>query len=149
MSTKECSKCGSALPVSSYYKNSASDDGLDYTCRDCRKAYARKYYMKNRKVRCQRKIIERHGVGLIYKNFLLASQDWKCSICGKELKPNSSDACLDHDHRTGEIRGVLCRQCNAYIGRFGDNIIDVSKGIMSDVENETLISAYGYLLNAF
>jgi hypothetical protein len=146
MSTKECSKCGRVLPVSSYYKNSASDDGLDYTCRDCRKACSRRYYRENRKVRCQRKIIKSHGVGLIYKNFLLASQGWKCSICGKELKPNSSDACLDHDHLTGDIRGVLCRYCNGYIGKFGDNIIGISKGIMADTSNQTLVNAYGYLL---
>jgi len=90
-----------------------------------------------------------HGVGLLYKKFIMAAQNWKCPVCGKTLEPNSSDACLDHSHRTGKIRGVLCRGCNGYIGKHGDSIIGVSKGIIADAENELLPNAYSYLLKAF
>jgi hypothetical protein len=141
---KTCSKCGQKLPITQFWVNRSKKDGHCHRCINCSK----RYYQHNKRRINQRTFIKTHGVGLIYKNFLLASQGFKCAICGKSLKPNSSSACLDHDHIYDNIRGVLCRSCNAYIGRFGDNIIDVSKGIMSDVENKDLISAYGYLLNA-
>jgi len=141
---KICSNCGQKLPVTQFWRDKSKSDGYCHQCILC----AKKYYKQNKRRINQRAFIKTHGVGLAYKNMLLASQGFECAICGKALKPNSSKVCLDHSHKTGEIRGVLCRQCNAYIGRFGDDIIGVSKGIMSDVENKTLISAYGYLLNA-
>ena len=143
--TKRCSKCGQKLPVTQFWVDRSKSDGHYNRCINC----AKRYYQQNKRRINQRTFIKTHGVGLTYKNLLLASQGFKCAICGKVLKPNSSEACLDHDHKTDEIRGVLCRLCNAYIGRYGDNIIGVSKGIMSNVENDDLVSAYGYLLNAF
>jgi len=142
---KTCARCKRELPVGQFYKDRSKNDGLRIYCKRCDKAYNR----ANKKRISQRDFKRNHGTGLIYKNFILAAQGWKCPICGKTLEPNSSDVCLDHDHNTGEIRGVLCRACNLYIGKFGDNIIDVSKGIMKDRENQTLINAYGYLLEAF
>ena len=49
------------------------------------------------------------------------NQDGKCTICGK-LFENPSDACVDHSHETDEIRGLLCRQCNAALGLFKDDV---------------------------
>ena len=47
-------------------------------------------------------------------------QDGKCAICGNSFtKP--SDAQVDHDHRTGKIRGLLCHKCNSGMGYFNDN----------------------------
>lgn len=54
---------------------------------------------------------------------LLKAQDGKCAIC---KKPTSFEghhtACIDHDHKTGAIRGVLCSPCNKALGTFGDDI---------------------------
>ena len=48
------------------------------------------------------------------------SQDGKCAICGESfVKP--SDAHTDHNHKTGKIRGLLCRNCNIAVGLFKDN----------------------------
>jgi hypothetical protein len=42
--------------------------------------------------------------------------DEKCEICGFA----DEALCVDHDHETGRIRGVLCRRCNRSIGQLGD-----------------------------
>lgn len=41
------------------------------------------------------------------------SQGGCCAICGEVL---SADPCIDHDHNTGKVRGLLCRSCNSGIG---------------------------------
>lgn len=52
------------------------------------------------------------------KKMLLVDQDYICSLCDKDLsKEPSKNICLDHSHVTGQIRAVLCRNCNANLGR--------------------------------
>lgn len=45
-----------------------------------------------------------------------AVQDNKCSICRAELIKDY----LDHNHKTGQLRGLLCNKCNLGIGYFND-----------------------------
>ena len=45
-------------------------------------------------------------------------QDWKCALCQQSVAPNArKDAVLDHDHDTGVVRGVVCRNCNGMEGK--------------------------------
>jgi len=60
--------------------------------------------------------------GLSYESWLEIwdKQDGKCVICEKPfVKP--SEAYVDHIHKTGEIRGLLCVKCNFGIGYFDDD----------------------------
>lgn len=44
-----------------------------------------------------------------------------CAIC-KATEPGTSRGwCTDHDHETGEVRGILCHRCNRLLGMLGDN----------------------------
>lgn len=52
---------------------------------------------------------------------LLKAIEGRCSICGNTW---SKKLCIDHDHRTGRIRGVLCHNCNVVLG-FVDDRIDI------------------------
>lgn len=57
---------------------------------------------------------------------MFEKQKNKCGICDKEetrlFKGKLTRLCLDHDHNTGKIRGLLCHACNTAIGKFKDNI---------------------------
>lgn len=46
------------------------------------------------------------------------SQGGKCAICGKE---SGKALCVDHDHKTGKVRGLLCDNCNAALGHIHDD----------------------------
>lgn len=46
---------------------------------------------------------------------VLAAQGGRCALTGKPLAP--ADAVLDHDHKTGECRGVLSRGANTMLGK--------------------------------
>lgn len=52
---------------------------------------------------------------------ILTRQEGKCGICPKELKWPDRNSHVDHDHKTGLIRGILCNRCNRGIGAFDDD----------------------------
>jgi hypothetical protein len=57
---------------------------------------------------------------------MLELQNGVCAICGKEEYSkdrigNIKQLCVDHDHTTGKIRGLLCNNCNRGLGFFQDS----------------------------
>jgi len=50
--------------------------------------------------------------------YLFQNQNGKCAICNSNL---SSKICVDHNHKTGKVRGLLCNTCNMSLGGFEDN----------------------------
>jgi hypothetical protein len=51
---------------------------------------------------------------------LLAAQGGGCAVCRRKAKPGRS-LHVDHDHATGEVRGLLCFSCNAALGHLADD----------------------------
>lgn len=47
-------------------------------------------------------------------------QEGKCALCRKRFTQNRR-ACVDHDHRTGAVRGLLCSPCNYELGCLHDD----------------------------
>lgn len=60
------------------------------------------------------------GVQWTGATVLMYERTEMCNLCGKPFK-NTKDKHLDHDHQTGEPRGVLCNRCNQKLGRFQDS----------------------------
>lgn len=56
-------------------------------------------------------------------------QNNKCAICGKVINEFTKDFAIDHNHITGEIRGLLCMNCNIGLGVFRDNKTIMRKAI--------------------
>lgn len=55
---------------------------------------------------------------------LMEAQGGTCAIC-----PRTDDLCVDHDHATGVVRGLLCRSCNSGLGQFRDDPVLLAKAI--------------------
>lgn len=49
---------------------------------------------------------------------MVSEQDGKCAICHAPFGPK---VCVDHDHKTGIVRGLLCSPCNIGLGLFKDD----------------------------
>ena len=62
----------------------------------------------------------------------------KCEICSTE-EFGKQGSCIDHDHITKKVRGVLCNQCNSILGMAQDNIITLQKSIeyLKKYQNKT------------
>ena len=53
---------------------------------------------------------------------LLQAQEYCCAICKRNQKDFKRKLAVDHDHCTGEVRGLLCDSCNGGIGKLKDSI---------------------------
>ena len=68
-----------------------------------------------------------YGIGIADFNVMLSKQNNVCAICGKpekDLNHNTGtprNLAVDHDHKTGKIRGLLCGNCNKGLGKFLDD----------------------------
>lgn len=76
-----------------------------------------KWYHKNKVYHKEYHLKNEYNVSLELYNKLVKNQDFKCLICKHE-----SVLEVDHCHKTGKIRGLLCHQCNVGLGYFKDNI---------------------------
>lgn len=74
--------------------------------------------------------IKKYGITVDEYMEMYMAQDGKCAICGAEVGNAEGDRLyVDHNHRTGKVRGILCSNCNLGIGKFFDNIELLRKAI--------------------
>ena len=102
------------------YRDTHKEEAKTYNTQH-RKAEADHYklYKKEwRKTNGKReRLRDKYGISMPQFLEMLNNQNHKCGICQDDF----IEACVDHDHSTGEVRGLLCHKCNAGIGAFQDN----------------------------
>jgi hypothetical protein len=72
------------------------------------------------------KWLERYDLTVTQYETMLTQQQGVCAICRHEETARHRSGtvrslAVDHDHETGEVRGLLCRECNRGLGAFDDN----------------------------
>ncbi len=145
---KRCSKCGTEKDRTDFHKDSSRRDGLCVWCKACAKKNTDGYYQRNKeqvkeKARISRAqmgptrlaelnreysrrwrgrnpdysrtaVLARYGLTVETYAAMLRAQGGGCAICGSTEKRLH----IDHDHRTGKTRGLLCQHCNHGLGNF-------------------------------
>lgn len=73
--------------------------------------------------------LRRYGLSEEGYNLLLEKQNHRCAVCGKKESAKSYNAkngaqrlSIDHDHKTGKVRGLVCFSCNRGMGYLKDSI---------------------------
>lgn len=66
--------------------------------------------------------LKKYGLDRRGYDLLLQAQGGRCAICQAHQYEKDRRLGVDHDHDTGEIRGILCTQCNSAIGLLGDDV---------------------------
>lgn len=88
----------------------------------CNRCYAG--YVQGRYVHQQRAyhVNRKFGITLEQCEAILVSQGHRCAICrGDKPSGRFNQWSVDHDHSTGQVRGMLCNACNLGLGKFADS----------------------------
>lgn len=115
------------------------DSHKRYKDKEKRREYLRNWYRAKRRDlgmcrECKRPTVttsvcefhrEKRSLDGIFKRYGLTKKEYlalgiNCMICGTN-KTNTMRLHVDHDHKTGKVRGILCNNCNNGLGRFNDN----------------------------
>jgi hypothetical protein len=70
-----------------------------------------------------------YGIGIEDYNQMFEIQGGCCAICGKHQSEFKKALCVDHNHETGQVRGLLCNACNSMLGYAFDNKIILGNAI--------------------
>ena len=134
MTVKNCPKCSTTKPTTEFHRNSTKRDGLQGYCKSCSvtrsTAYKRALPKDVRTERAKRYNLQHfYGITPAYLDAAVAAQDGKCAVCATLLTATTKGACVDHNHATGEVRGILCSRCNVALGMFQDDPVILSSAI--------------------
>ena len=83
------------------------------------KKYADKNVATRDRIQFKASIKRLYGISVEEYGRLLESQSFVCAICFES--PHGRDLDVDHDHETGQVRGLLCHKCNRALGLLNDN----------------------------
>lgn len=142
---KTCSKCEARKFVTEFYRR--GDGTLRSQCKECERAANRARYSdsppeakerakkwrednpdrvkdykkKNRRRYHYADLIRKYGVSESAFKAMMKAQDGCCDICFDKFHWETNAPNVDHDHRGGAVRGLLCRRCNSVLGLVKDN----------------------------
>lgn len=117
---KPCKTCGEVKPISEYYGDKRTRDKTGSDCKSC-------FGVKNQQRRVQRV----YNLDEPTRQQMMFDQDHRCAMCGEESK-----LVIDHCHRSGKVRALLCDRCNRLLGVADDNI-DLLKAAIAFLEVHT------------
>ncbi len=72
---------------------------------------------------------KKYGITIEQYNRMLIEQNNSCAICGKDADKCHNGLYVDHNHATGKIRKLLCRDCNVGIGHLMEDVLILRKAI--------------------
>ena len=124
---KKCRTCNEIYPLDNFNKNNQSRDGLMAVCRPCYNKKIRKKYNPFKKKSMRLK----HTYGITREEYesKLQEQGEGCAICSIPTSGGNGSFYVDHNHTTGQVRGLLCHWCNFMIGQSKENINTLQSGI--------------------
>lgn len=114
---KRCPRCKGVFPLDSFPRNRAAKDGLGNYCKPCHAVISRANKVKRHGSERNYLLKFRYGITADQADLMIAVQKGCCAICQRKRKLQ-----VDHDHRTGVVRGMLCFDCNAGLGILDDDI---------------------------
>lgn len=131
---KTCTRCREEKPESDFYsQRRASGPSVASICKTCIGASdAERLAAQSPEERAARLarmrelyLIRKYGITVAEYDAMFVAQSGVCKICGlpETAKDNKNDGairrlCVDHDHETGRVRGLLCLLCNTRLGYF-------------------------------
>jgi hypothetical protein len=138
MEDRTCGSCGETKPVTDFYlRGGKGKRSPRSACKVCFKASgdAARTPEKSRK----------HGLKYSYGieqsdyDRMFVEQGGKCAICGTEDMGKNKHFCVDHNHTTKAIRGLLCKRCNTAIGLLQDDWMNLKRAADYLLDADSLV----------
>lgn len=108
-----CSKCREWKAPDQFNKSKSQTSGLNYQCRPCARVDVRKHSLP-----------AKYGITAAKFSEMVLAQGCKCACCEKPFAMEGTKTdrpCVDHNHKTGEVRAILCGRCNLAAGNVQDS----------------------------
>lgn len=138
---RACTRCGEVKEPDEFPRDRGRSDGRGQYCKVCARAAVHRWrrethpdvfaehrkaeYGRNRETYRRSRLKNRFGITLEQYHEMLALQGSKCAICnqieGASREGRTMHLAVDHDHETGEVRALLCGNCNKGLGNFQDS----------------------------
>lgn len=127
-STKICCGCLRDKPLVEFHKHPKGKYGKNTRCKECVLTRKRSLYRANpEKFRLARRevaeyqrnlhLVRKYGITIDDYDAILANQGNGCALCARQ----DVRLVVDHDHTTGQVRGILCYARNMAMGMAGDS----------------------------
>lgn len=130
---KFCHDCSIEKPLTEFYRR--RDGRVNTTrCAECDKKRSKEYRQKHKvEIQNRRKLTRttqqnrklnlrsKYGIEIAEWEKLFNLQNRKCAIC-LTGEPKGRGWQTDHDHKTSQIRGILCHSCNSLLGHSKDKM---------------------------
>ena len=130
MVNKICHICREKKPSSSFNKCRKAKDGLQHYCRDCSNKKRKDWDLEDPERTRGKWLKDAYGISLADYNEMLEGQGHKCAICGQDETRFQKKLVVDHCHKTGKVRQLLCNMCNHGLGNFKDDVSLIAKAIL-------------------
>lgn len=137
---KRCTKCGEVKAETEFPKASTGKGGLSARCKTCQNAYINEWRRtqqprlsaRNKEIKATDPrrfrtywLKNRFGITAEEYDAMFQAQGGVCAICKQPETRNLGKGIVnmgvDHDHRTGAVRGLLCHRCNTIMGMLEDD----------------------------
>lgn len=130
--TRACRDCLLEKSLDEFHASKNGTFGKASYCKMCMNIRTRIWRETNRekmqevaRISYFNRTLEKYNLTQDEYRDLLSSQKGLCAICyqppTEKRYQTSRPLCIDHDHKTGQVRGLLCGSCNRALGGFKDN----------------------------
>lgn len=137
---KWCSNCKEYKEANLFYNDLNRKGGLYYCCKTCVSKRAANYRQQNPKANAWAQRRSKYGVSEKQWNELFSRQEKVCAICKSSNPNNKRGWQTDHNHETGQIRGILCYHCNMIVRKHATiEILVAAINYLKSISSITLI----------
>jgi len=132
-----CVQCSKLFTINKY-ANKEKTKCCSRSCKDKNYAIVHKdikaLWRKNnpdkiKRMRRKTSLKNKYNITIDNYNSMFITQEGRCNICNIHQSKLNKILCVDHCHKTGKVRGLLCEGCNFAIGIFKDDINILSNAI--------------------
>jgi hypothetical protein len=134
---KWCYACKDAKPLSQFAPSDRVKSGKKGICRPCNKIKSARWRETNRdyfRLKMRQFHLKKFGLTAANYETMLQKQNGLCAICAQPEKERRNGRlkllAVDHSHKTGQVRGLLCGKCNQLLGICRENRDFLNRAIL-------------------